>query len=346
VEKLKALGWEKDLDSIRRPDSLDDHKLVRVPQRLTERSKPGLFVTLTTILNFPVWVNIQGPILQFMAEMRKKRIDREEKEISMRRKRVAMTILQEFKNDRLPYLEVMPEAFDFCNMEPVKAIIDQPLDVSVDATSFSHLITQLPQLFDSWRDGIRLQLSRFFRQESELPSHFLFDDDSDVISDYGSRKSPETDAEALEMLNLASTIFVCRECGPSLFTFLDMSLDRPIFYPEVLGHTCLTRKYSFTLLHNDPVDPSVELNTPSLKRTSWNTRPLMLSPRLRRVAEDLISDSGLDPQATTAARMDDLNLLYACMACSELHCNGEVIAPVYKWRDAVSFLIRVSRSHH
>jgi len=57
-----------------------------------------------------------------MGEMRKKRIDREEKEISMRRKRVAMTILQEFKNDRLPYLEVMPEAFDFCNMDPLNAV--------------------------------------------------------------------------------------------------------------------------------------------------------------------------------------------------------------------------------
>ncbi|KIL71424.1 hypothetical protein M378DRAFT_19760 [Amanita muscaria Koide BX008] len=319
VEKLKALGWEKDLQSIRYPDSLEEHKLVKLPQRLTTR----------------IWSNIQGPILQFMTEMREKRILREQKEVVMRRKRTATTVLQEYKNGRLPYREVMPEAVDFCDMPPVKAIIDQSLDVPVDATAFSHLITQFPQLFDSWRNKIRLQLAELLKRSGEL--QFFFDDELDIASpDCGLRKVPETDSEALEMLNLASTIFICKECGPALFTFLDMSLDRPIFYPEVLGHICLTRRYSYGLLPSDPTDPSLDLgSTPALKRASWHTRPLMLSSTLRSMAEELIADSGLDPQTAEASDMDNKNLFYACLRCHQHQDTGDIIAPVYKWRDAI-----------
>ena len=38
TKNLRALGYEKDIESIKYPDSLDEHKLVKVPQRLTERS--------------------------------------------------------------------------------------------------------------------------------------------------------------------------------------------------------------------------------------------------------------------------------------------------------------------
>ncbi|KAF8634888.1 hypothetical protein AX15_000640 [Amanita polypyramis BW_CC] len=322
VQKLKALGWEKDLESIRYPDDLGDHKHVKAPQRLTER----------------IWANIQGPVIEFMTEMRKKRIERERKAVFMQRKRVAMTVLQEYKNSRLPDEEIMPEAADFCHMSPVKAVIDQSVDVSVDAASFSHIIPEFPSLFATWRDDIRLQLCSVL-QRSDGPDVY-FHDLGFWFPDFKRRIIPKTDEEALAMLDLASTIFVCRDCGPSLFTFLDMGLGQlqPIFYPEVLGHTCLTRRYIYGVLtNNDPADPSLDLTNATLKRTRWSPRALTLNASIQCIAEELILESGLDPKVATTTDMDELNMYYACLSCAGIHTDARLVAPVYKWRDAVSW---------
>ncbi|KAK2464756.1 hypothetical protein APHAL10511_003174 [Amanita phalloides] len=319
IEKLKELGWGRDLESIRPPDSLDELKNVREPKRLTDR----------------IWINIQDPVLEFMAKMRRKRIERENKEIIMRRKRAAMAVLQQYKNDRLPYQEIMPEPIDFCDMQPVKAIIDRPLEVSVDVASFSHLVPEFASLFATWRDEIHLKLCRVLQQPDE-PDIYFHDIFGLWVPDYEPRDVPDTDHKALEMLHLASTIFVCRDCGPSLSTFLDIGLDRPIFYPEVLGHSCLTRKFSCGLFNSDPADPSEELtSSSSTKRTKWNARPLTLSTTMRSIAEALIKESGFDPRVATTAHMDKQNLFYACVTCSD-NCDDGVVAPVYKWRDAIS----------
>ncbi|KAF8716073.1 hypothetical protein AX14_012443 [Amanita brunnescens Koide BX004] len=322
VEKLKALGWEKDLESIRLPDSLGDLKQVRMPQRLTER----------------IWSNIQGPILEFMAKMRKKRIDGENQEIIMQRKRAAMTVLQEYKNDRLPYSEIMPEAVDFCDMQPVKSIIDQPLDVSVDAASFLHLIPEFQSLFATWRNGIHLQLCNLLKQPEEPD---LYYDIFGLVSLEQTRCVPKTDKEALEMLSLASTVFACMECGAVLSTLFGVYFKGPLFYPEVLGHTCLTRAFSSPFMFTDyPVDPSTELRRqPVMQRTKWSPRFLTLNDDMRIIAEALIEESGLDPNMATATDMDERNLFYACWLCVSPH-NDDFTAPVYKWRDAIRHQVR------
>jgi len=279
-----------------------------------------------------VWSNIQGPVLEFMAKMRRRRIDRENGELIMRRKRTAMTVLQEYKNGRLPYTEIMPEAVDFCEMEPVKAVIQQPLDVSVDVASFAHLIPEFPSLFAAWRSEIRLQLSRVLKQQEE-PDIF-FDDILGLVFSGQTRPLPETDEEALEKLDLASTVFVCNDCGPTLST-LGVGFESALFYPEVLGHTCLTRRFGCRFMFNDDlVDPSTELVNLSKKRAKWSPRSLALSLTMQTVAEGIIEQSGLNPAVTTAADMDEQNLFYACWLC-HLAYDGGHSAPVYRWRDAV-----------
>ena len=272
-----------------------------------------------------------------MAKMRKKRIERENKAIIMGRKRAAMTVLQEYKNHRLPYSEIMPEAVDFCDMQPVKSIIDQPLDVSVDAASFLHLIPEFQSLFATWRNGIHLQLCNLLKQPEEPD---LYYDIFGLVSLEQTRCVPKTDKEALEMLSLASTVFACMECGAVLSTLFGVYFKGPLFYPEVLGHTCLTRVCSFRGRFADyPVDPSTELRRQSsTKRVKWNANSLTLNTDMRIIAEVLIEESGLDPSVATVTDMDERNLFYACLPCASDR-NDELTAPVYKWRDAVSWRI-------
>jgi hypothetical protein len=272
-----------------------------------------------------------------MAKMRKKRIDGENQEIIMQRKRAAMTVLQEYKNDRLPYSEIMPEAVDFCDMQSVKSIIDQPLDVPVDAASFVHLIPEFPSLFAAWRDEIHVQLRDLLKQPEE--PDFYFDDMLGLVP-FQMRCVPKTNREASEKLNLASTIFVCTDCGPVLSTLSGVVFETPLFYPEVLGHTCLTRAFSSPFMFTDyPVDPSTELRRqPVMQRTKWSPRFLTLNDDMRIIAEALIEESGLDPNMATATDMDERNLFYACWLCVSPH-NDDFTAPVYKWRDAVSWHI-------
>jgi hypothetical protein len=46
IEKLTALGYEKDIESIHLPDCLEDHRIMKQPQQLTECSK---FILLTIL---------------------------------------------------------------------------------------------------------------------------------------------------------------------------------------------------------------------------------------------------------------------------------------------------------
>jgi hypothetical protein len=278
-------------------------------------------------------MNIQGPVLEFMGKMRRKRIERENKEIIMRRKRAAMTVLQEYKNDRLPYNEIMPEAVDFCDMQPVKSIIDQPLNVTVDASSFIHLIPEFPSLFAAWKTEILLQLCKILKQPDE--PDFYYDDIYGLVPMEETRDVPRTDEEALEQLDLASTVFACTDCGRVLSTHFGVVFEGPLFYPEVLGHPCLTHQYR-GLFTEYPVDPSTELRRQSsTKRGKWCGHSLTLQTDMRIMVEALVEKSGLDPSVATATDMDERNVFYACLSCVSER-NDEPTAPVYKWRDAVS----------
>ncbi|KAF8641235.1 hypothetical protein AX17_000869 [Amanita inopinata Kibby_2008] len=320
--QLKALGWERDLAGIKYPDALEDHRLVKVPQRLTER----------------IWANIQGPILDFMEEMRRKRIERENAEIVMRRKKTAMAVLRRYKNEHLPLEEIMPEAVDFCDMPPIKAIINQPLDAFVNEESFSHITPEFPKLFSTWRKKIFLELIGRLRESPKL--ELLFEDEDPEPDAHVEESSPVMDEDSIEKLKLASTVFNCSDCGPlSLFSFFNLTPARPLFYPEVLGHTCLTRRYGLRVSNNLVTDPSTDLRNSPLNRTKWSAHALRLNNRMRAIAEQIIRDSGLDPAEATTMDMDGLDNYYACLSCAQLRLMtpffdvGE--APVYGWRDAV-----------
>ncbi|PFH48407.1 hypothetical protein AMATHDRAFT_5842 [Amanita thiersii Skay4041] len=332
IEKLRALGWGLDVDSMRDPDSLADHKLVKVPQRLTDR----------------IWSNIRVPIIEFMEKMRRKRIEREQIEIIMNRKATALNVLRNYKNKLLPDDKVMPAPVDFCNMEPIKAMINQPLDISINEESFDPIVPQMAELFSLWRKGIHYDLFIRAKSTNRLPfSLFEYDDLDDIYGEQSSESETDededdssTEAEVMSKLQLATTIFCCRECGlNSLISYFDSPSSRPLFFPEILQHPCLTRQCDFGFPTYAVFDPSKALRDSPRTRTSWNAHALILNRRLKNMAERIVLSSGLDPKVATAADLDAQNLYYACLDCIDISmisvADGMGMTPVFMWREAV-----------
>ncbi|KAK0463460.1 uncharacterized protein EV420DRAFT_1638396 [Desarmillaria tabescens] len=124
-KKLVDLGYEEDLKSIRFPDSLEEHRLVKQTRPLTEK----------------VWDNIRDEMVAFMDAVRVKRISRE------RRARI-------FSNS---YSLLRPT--DIQKLV-VKNILELPSEVVVDIQTFDDVIPELPSLFREWRERVHDELLR------------------------------------------------------------------------------------------------------------------------------------------------------------------------------------------
>ncbi|RDB29356.1 hypothetical protein Hypma_016115 [Hypsizygus marmoreus] len=338
VKELEALGWGQDIAGIRRPDSLADHELVRKPQRLTKR----------------IWNRIQGPIIEFMENIRVKRLAREFAELVVERKSSAVKVLRAYKNARLPVTDVYPEGIDFCDFGPVKAVLESPADVTVDESSFSEVVPLIPQLIDEWRKSIDTLFMRKLRVEEArlrqiallwgvLGSSYYDSEEEEYI------RLPVTtmnDEETTAKMKLASAVFRCNSCRQ----FYDTSSDadefdeqfdnvEPLFYPKVLGHLCLTRK-AYPFWSWDPPPDSVrKLENYDKMRRAWSPQALRLDRTLGSYVETLVELAGLDPHTTTAEQMNELEVWFACRDCvAELEPeddNSPAIAFAFGWRDAL-----------
>ena len=343
------MGYEKDIESIQYPDSLYDHKLVKQPQRLTERSTlRHPFSCLAMNDSETVWLNIRGPLIEFMQEIRKKRLVREHKVLIAERKQSAVEVLRTFKNARLPYTEILPEGPDFCDFEPIKVILEQPADVIVDESSFTDVLPSLPDLMAAWRRDIDLQLVRALQHNGRRGGlsmvHALlfcmgYDGDSfDLDEDDSEDEGPSlNDSESAAKLKLATTVFRCDACSHP-FPYSSISSDddlistrqpRPLFYPEVLGHRCTTRGSD---LHRETIQ---RLEHYVKNRRKWTARPLRLDLRMQQMAEAVVEAAGMHLTTTTSEDMDNLGAWFACLKCA-FPCPGNMAqTKAYGWRDAV-----------
>ncbi|KAG6849552.1 hypothetical protein H0H93_007500 [Arthromyces matolae] len=227
IDKLTQLGYAEEIASIRYPDSLENHPLVKKPQKLTER----------------IWANIKEEMLQFMDAMHTKRLEREHDDLVLQRKPSAVAVFRDYVADQHPFTDVMPSGLDFCSFGPVKVILEQPTEVTVDATSFADVATLIPDFIAQWRNTLD---GRLFDIKNSVPGYhysawrdgpffnrygeFSSDDGSNDYSDdeesdessvpnfvfaRKDRPSPVKeipDEESLRRLRLATTVFQCTRC--------------------------------------------------------------------------------------------------------------------------------------
>jgi hypothetical protein len=199
--KLVEHGWGPELDKLNAyyPRPLLDHPLVKQPKDLTVRSAydfHSIRIPLQQLTTFPVWKNIMPKLVDFMEDIKAKRLQRERLAAVNKRCQTMATILNNYLLTR-PLTEVIPCIADVCEMKEIKSIIeDTPIEVEVTAKNFTTIVTELPRLIDEWR----ISKSRELIAMMEAEAHALI-------------KIEETDLAAqvdLSPLELATTWFFCR----------------------------------------------------------------------------------------------------------------------------------------
>ncbi|TFK42053.1 hypothetical protein BDQ12DRAFT_645494 [Crucibulum laeve] len=341
VKKLRDLGWGKDLDSIGRFDPrLDYLKAVKQPHRLTER----------------VWMNIKDSVLEFMASVRQRRLQKEYKELIIARKSSAVHVFREYKNALLPMTEPIPEPPNYCAFTVIKDILNQAADVEVSEHSYADVIPLIPDLIDIWRKDIHsklietMQFHSVRRQsgnslrypfmdedygydvDSDLEDRFFFDSDEEeeyqmqiLLRREMSTPTAESRQQLEKKLALATTVFSCSHCdNPSInvFGFVlplgnNCASDKPLFYPNILGLSCCTRAETY---YGGPLstDSTIRLeNQIGEERRPWSCSKISIHDTFTALAGLLIKKAGLDPETATPEDMDNLGLRFACLYCKE-----------------------------
>jgi hypothetical protein len=316
-------------------------------------------------------------ILEFMEEMREKRFKREFAALVNERKRSALTVLRTFKNARLPETEIMPQGPDFCHFPVISEVLNQAADV--DVSSFDDIIPLLPEIITEWRDSIKQKMMQVIKKHNTPRGgnsylDFMFGMDISMYEceyeyEYDTPPPPPvgpnshlTDEELSRKLTLASTVFTCN-CGDgyndyNIFDYDsddedDYSATKVLFYPQVMGHSCLARASKMFLWElSSTSDPSCRLDSSRSERKQWDATGLSLLTTASRTARHVIQLAGLDPDLATSAEMDQLELRFKCCACTMMvppeseddgddeddddDYNYDSKFPIFDWRGAVS----------
>lgn len=300
-----------------------------------------------------VWSHIKDPILEYMALMRQKRLQRELDALILVRKGVAIEVFRAFKKAKiLEGDQVMPEPPDFCDFEPVKEIINRPADVDVVASTFDPILPLLPGMISSWRSKIDGAMGEVVKRYIFLKGQLAPEDY--LNPEYPRRSQPAnvklSDEQALQKVKVAATAFVCKKCSPEDDPYDSWSCYTPpprqptqfLFYPHVLTHSCFTRQSG---LFDEVVhDPSKALGSYGLhERTRWQLAGrLAVDKYASGFAEAVIRYIGLDPDTATSDDMDYLDDRFICRSCSKKSSiqgdTGDGSEHfLYDWRSLVSF---------
>ena len=257
-----------------------------------------------------------------MGEMREKRLARERAELLANRRVSAVNVLRTYKQARCLYTDVLPEGPDFCDLASLKAILEQPADVTVDESSFSEILPSLPSLVEQWQNNIKATIAKHFHTWEN--------------SDYADAKS---DHQLLARMKLASTVFRCTRCevgGDSFDEGLAWS-SQPLFYPAVLGHVCLTRSSDPPWLWDFEPEPISRLDNYPKCREKWSVQPLLRDRHFGQIVEAIVEAAGMDPSTTTTEELDNLGLWFACVRCAKPVADDQYRTGAYGWRDAVGY---------
>ena len=299
-----------------------------------------------------------------METMKARRLAKEHAQLILQRKRVAAKALQTYKNARLPVTELLPEVMDFCEFPPIKAILEQPSEVTVDELSFSDALVLVPDLIEAWKIDITRQLIRLMQKQGQnarfrisLTSYSWFYEDDDCYEeslaprDVDDEDIPSDPELLLAKLNLATTTFECKRCGGGDLGFEGdyddfyvmpgpFPIMEPLYFPRVLGHLCLTRSSEKPWIWTVPPlpEPVARLDHgDGDSREKLSTALLVLNQRLGKCVASIVTAAGMDPATATVTDMNALDVSFACLHCATASDveEPELVTRCFGWRDAV-----------
>ncbi|TFK38759.1 hypothetical protein BDQ12DRAFT_651090 [Crucibulum laeve] len=261
--KLTELGWGEE---IQRMDiyEFESHPNIGVKKGLTDR----------------IWENIKPKVVQFMEDVKARRLVREKKN-TMKCRQALMEEVRQAYALTCPPNSIIPPATDIYCFKPFLSIIeDTPFNEDVTIESFHDVMHLLPTLIEDWRRRKDRQLLDMIATATTL---------SDVDEKY---------------LHLATTTFSCIACH-----YRKCSLT----YPRILVHKCASSTY-FCLVKWEKSELA-ELFS-NLRRTTWNYgRQINFNTAMYQETRKVVKLCGLDPDTTTVEGMDTLNPIFECVYC-------------------------------
>ncbi|KAG7449924.1 uncharacterized protein BT62DRAFT_944525 [Guyanagaster necrorhizus] len=310
-DKLKELGYEKDLQSVELPDSFAEHPLVKKNSPLTDRA----------------WANIKGEMVHWAESMRAKHLAREREALINTRKAVAVAVLRQYKNEstNYPLKHFFPTIADFCTFSPVREVLELPSEVVVNIQSFSAVVPQIPYLCQRWRGYVRRLLSQFI-------------------------VGPDSQTPYLKHLKLARNVLICTSCSTIPVSSYRLHRGHeddggkcelvPLFYPQMLTHACTSLGYK----RGSVTDESSHLVHERWRwRVPWNTTCLAKNDKFKTIVETIIQLVELDPSTATVQDMDDADARFDCLLCeSDPITRYSKMFILYNWRE---YAIHVFERH-
>lgn len=331
TEKLTELGWGSEIGKIPchpSEEAFPNHRLVKPATRLTPR----------------IWKNIQPEMIKYMEQMKSNRLERERKTLVISRKKFAVQVISAYKKRLLPWTEVMPDPANYCEFEPVKAILELPNDVTVDGSSFDDVIPELDSLFSKWRKDINLDIRRLLDPTQENMDGTKPSNHTSLAAAGEMPKKQPSQAELDQQIQLATTVFRCKVSSnddmDAIYHVLyggahnGRSACANLFYPDVLSHRCLSRTSTYSTSYRN--DESLHLERVVSSRRSWTCERLVVDEKAKALMEDIVKFCKLDPATATAKDLDDLDIWLGCPDCASWTTDTDKAkAPVYKWRAAI-----------
>ncbi|KAG6817059.1 hypothetical protein H0H93_007546 [Arthromyces matolae] len=191
-EKLCELGWEEEIAYIEFDEALaedsddkpfSEHKLVKQPKALTERSYDAQDCT--------VWHNIKDTLIQFMVDFKADRLDDLQADTDRELGRILSKAIRVYAATQ-PLHAILPPTADVASEPSFAAIIENtPLvDELLSELHFQSAMEDFPRIVEEWRCAKDEMLVK-------------------MINDHPGTKEKAT----LATLQRATTFFRCNSCG-------------------------------------------------------------------------------------------------------------------------------------
>ncbi|KAG6857308.1 hypothetical protein H0H87_006501 [Tephrocybe sp. NHM501043] len=383
IKKLVALGYEADIASIRQPHSLENQEHVRKPQKLTERIWANIREPVIKFMDEMRAIRLNrehkqlillrkpAAVSVFRAYMAKHHpfTDLIPSGLDFCAFPLVKEILEqssEVEVDESSFTDVVPLIPDFIT-DWRQSLDGHIIQVIKDDPSFLFRHS----LWNKFGEFVGKLDKDSYKDDWSLEDHGIHNWAEATLR---RRKLLFNESKLPLKLPLATTVFTCKKCNKAAPNETDIAYEtddddnfagyspgslgsgtysKPLFYPEVKGHHCLTRKKVFDLPlwlqgHEEygellMENPARKLDSNKVWRRRWSTHPLRINRRLEDCARALVKEAGLDPETTTVQDMDNLDTWFACLVCAD-NCGEEgkkdvdvrpYEMPAFKWRLAM-----------
>ncbi|KAF8131584.1 hypothetical protein EV363DRAFT_1431558 [Boletus edulis] len=372
IEKLTELGWGPEIEQIPDRDDLSHHKLVKQPTRLTPRIWTNIRPEMVAYVE-------RMKVQRIERERKALVISRKRIAVSiLRAYKISHLPMTDVMPEPVDFCAIS-QVSDILELPTETQVTEDtfaPVVEKMDGLIEEWRTQILGSLVQKVKDSLYSHKSRVDHPSGTADSTLMDNTaSSSSVDPIGKGKAKDVepsipdDSQIIQNLSLATTVFNCKCCNPRFGIFYgpydaDSSSDtdstsseddffgslgfglvsrrrprsNPLFFPKVLGHHCLTKQHVYNW-DNSGGDPTKQYNFPIGNRTQWSCNLLQVDEKAGKMAANVVTTCGLDPETTTAAEMDQLSHdELACLECLEWSDEAwdQANASVFGWRAAIA----------